>query len=319
MIRNLIAAAVLGMLCPASLGLAESLSSTAADEALGRGNLVPWQEIGGRNFAGWEGLHANTDGTASWNPANAATFRYPSKSRGWYFEGFRRRNDSSADWSDFHGLQFDVLIPEGRALSLEASIAVPPQNRSAEYLSQSRAELIVRGKGWQRVTLPWPAFDFEKGRSGFLGFISELRLKGKYADGKDGEVSLKAIRLIRAPAVALDAVVRGKAVPAGGTATYEVTVGNVTDSPQEVALLFEKEGWEAMAATVEPAKVNLDPGATATVKVTVRVPENGIPPGGHERQKLLAKISGAEPEHSTHRGRMGGGARKSKKIRLGEA
>ena len=131
-------------------------------------------------------------------------------------------------------------------------------------------------------------FDYDQGLDGFLEFIQKLQLTGKFTDGKGGEEQLKNVRLVRAPGIALKADVQDKAVSAGGTVTYPVTAGNCTDVPQDVRLSFAKYGWETMAAAVAPAKLELAPGASAKCEVTVRLPANGLAPGGHETQTLLA-------------------------------
>ncbi|MGH7951038.1 MAG: hypothetical protein ACREFE_03840, partial [Limisphaerales bacterium] len=134
--------------------------------------------------------------------------------------------------------------------------------------------------------------DYNKSLGGFLEFIQKLELTGKFADGKNGEVKLKNVRLVRAPAISLNAPIKGKSVAAGGTATYEVTVGNCTDSPQNIILNFEKYGWETMVASVEPSRFILASGETTNCLVSVQLPKSGIASGGHEMQTLLATGSG---------------------------
>jgi hypothetical protein len=92
----------------------------------------------------------------------------------------------------------------------------------------------------------------------------------------------------------LHAAVRGKSAEAGGTAEYEVLVGNATEKPQAVVLSFERTGWEAMTASVEPQALDLAPGETKAVVVRVNVPKR-IPPGGHEAQTLRAIGNGTAP------------------------
>jgi hypothetical protein len=278
------------ILCLAAGGIDRFAAVASVQSNIG---ISPWLEIGGRDFTGWTGVKPGKGGIVTWMLENKAVFQYPQGPKGWYFFGFRQENDSTFDWRDFYGLQLDVLIPKGRTLELQATIATPPEEPRQEYIAESHVVLSVTGKAeWQTVTLPWTLFDFDKGRCAFLEFIQKLQLAGKFADGKTGQVNLKDIRLVRASAIALNAAVQGKSVPAGGTANYEVTVGNCTEVPQNVTLNFEKYGWEALAASVEPAYLELAPGATANVEVSVRVPENGIPPGGHETQTLLAAAGG---------------------------
>jgi hypothetical protein len=179
----------------------------------------------------------------------------------------------------------DVTLPAGRTLEVEATLLVPAEPGRKELISETKATVTVTTSG--RVTIPINSFDFNKGQPGFLHYIRGLQFAGKFTDGASGVVKLKNVRLIRARDIALDAPVRGKAVVAGGTTRYEVTVSNCTESPQVVKLGFEKYGWEAFPAMVEPAQLTLAPGATGTCVVSVNVPA-GVPAGGHERQKLTA-------------------------------
>ena len=106
-----------------------------------------------------------------------------------------------------------------------------------------------------------------------------------------GSIQLRDMRMVRAPAVALQCEVRGKAATQNATVSYEVEVSNCTDEPQAVALSFIRYGWETMDATVEPAALRLAAGETQTVMVRVKVSDR-VPPGGHERQILQAIPNG---------------------------
>jgi hypothetical protein len=258
-------------------------------------NFSPWLEVGGKDFSGWKNLKSE-NGVATWNLENNAVFQYPPGTRGWYFFGFRQMNDSTRDWRGFYGLQIKILAPRGRTLELQATVATPPEEPRQEYISASRASCSVTGSGeWQSVILPWTTFDFDQSRSAFLEFIQKLELAGKFTDGKSGEIKLKDIRLVRAPIVFLDAPVKGKSTAIGGTVTYAVTVGNCADSLQNVTLTFEKYGWETMTASVEPSQFTLAPGETTNCAVSVSLPKNGIAPGGHEIQTLIATANGISP------------------------
>src|ERR1035437_8204746 len=252
---------------------------------------------GGASFEGWSGLET-ADGSATLKVPGEAVFRYPQGAVGWHDFGFNTEHDGTCDWRGYYGVRFDLLAPAGSSIEIEATLLTPSaQDNRSEYPGQSKAVTVVEGgTDWKQVTLPWSVFDYNKGQGSFLKFIQALRLKANAADGKPGgsEVRLKNIRLTRAASIALETPVRGKAVRAGGTASYEVMVGNCTDAPQEVNLSFEKYGWETMAAAIAPARLKLAPGASAACVVTVRVPEDGIPAGGHERQKLVA-LAGDSP------------------------
>jgi hypothetical protein len=92
---------------------------------------------------------------------------------------------------------------------------------------------------------------------------------------------------VKAPVVSLDSEVRGKSAPQNGNAEYEVTVGNCSLVKQSVKLSFVRYGWEEMIAEVSPATLQLNPGESGVVRVTVKLSDR-IPPGGHETQVLQA-------------------------------
>jgi hypothetical protein len=253
----------------------------------------PLTPLGGAKFENWSGLDLTANGAMLETPGEAM-FRYPHGEKGWYVFGFRTRNDGTRDWRDFYGVQFDVQVTEGRACELTVTISTPDATPRQEYLKTTNAVTTLNGgAGWQRVTIPWTVFDFNKRQSAFLEFVQELRLAAKFTDGKaGGDMRLKNIRLVRAPLIALDTPAHGKAAQAGETARYDVTLSNCTDAPQTVNLAFEKGGFEAMTTSVEPATLEIAAGATSTCAVSVSVPRDGVPAGGHESQKLVAISNG---------------------------
>lgn len=232
----------------------------------------------------------------AWDPAKPLVFRYPEGRKGWHRIGFRDFHDGTRDWRPWNGLRMEIEVPAGRVLDLKARIAIPPTSSRQNFLPASEARIRVTGGGWKPVLLPWSAFDFEKGRPAFLEFISELSLTGSFSDGKPGAVGLRNVGLARDPDLFLTAERRGASVGPGGTAVYQITAGNCTAVRREVTLTLAKEGWERMEATVEPAHLTLEPAGTARTIVTVRLPAEGIPEGGHERQRLVATSDDIPPE-----------------------
>lgn len=249
---------------------------------------APWQELGGASFSCWSGLQLEANGEAVLRVGESARFRYPEGPVGWRRQGFRDFNDSSFDWRGYYGVRCELLLPEGRDFELKAGILSPLTGARQEMLAVSQATLGVAGTGWRSVLLPLAAFDFEKGRPAFLEFVSELRLSGRFLDGRPGAVRLRNVRLVRAPGIALTAEVRGKALRPGEQADYEVRVGNASDTAQRVTLKLEEEGWERLPATVSPESLMLEPGASALVRVQVRMPAEGVPAGAHEKRRLQA-------------------------------
>jgi hypothetical protein len=238
--------------------------------------VVPWIELGD---AGETLLTA---------PGTVA-FRHPAGPLGFYKHGFRVLHDGSWDVRPFYGVQAEVILPDDRETELSFTLDVARRtNIDPPVLTTVR----LQGKGSHLVTLPWSAFSFEQARYSLLKFIQEIRIAVRVADGsKGGTLTLRRARIIRAPGVALDTEVRGKSAASPGFVEYPVQVTNCTSQPQSVTLSFELHGWQAMAATVEPAAMQLAPGQTQTCQVRVKIPGN-VPPGGHEKQLLLAVPNG---------------------------
>ena len=218
------------------------------------------------------------------------TLREPDGPRGQYKHGFRVLNDSAAEWQNFYGVQFEVNLPDAREVELTATIQRAPRGPSPE--TPVTGTVRVSGEGWHAITLPWSAFQFDQAGFAFLKYVKEFKVAAKFTDGKAGEkIHLRNVRVVKAPVVALECDVRGKAAPQNGVVEYEVRVGNCSDTPQSVTLNFVRYGWEEMSSRIEPDALQLAPGESRMVKLTVNI-SNRVPPGGHEEQVLQAIANG---------------------------
>ena len=219
------------------------------------------------------------------------TMREADGPRGQYKHGFRVLNDSAAEWQKYYGVQFEVELPDARAVELTATIQRAKRSPDVSE-TPVNGTVLVSGKGWHTVTMPWSAFQFDQADFAFLKYVKEFRLAAKFATGKTvGKIELKNVRVIKAPAVALECEVRGKAALPGASIDYEVRVGNCSDVTQAVTLNFVRYGWEEMIATIEPASFQLAPGETRMVRLRVGNSDR-VPPGGHEDQVLQAIANG---------------------------
>ncbi len=228
-----------------------------------------------QTLEGWGGLKASSDGAILAIPGEAT------------FDGGRQTQDVYRTY----GLRVELHLPDERPVRIEVGIGSGREDKPVV------ARMVVRGAGWQSLVLPWSGFDFPKTFDGFLHRLARVSLSAQYEDGSEGTLLVRQVRVIQAERVALTANVRGKSVAAGEVATYDVTVGNCTDQPQSIVLSFDRAGFEAMTATVEPAMLQLEPGATASVAVKVNVPSR-VPPGGHEIQTLRAIGNGTTSSSS---------------------
>lgn len=218
------------------------------------------------------------------------TLREPDGPRGQYKHGFRVLNDSAAEWQNFYGVQFELKLPDAREVELTATIQRARRGASPE--PPVSGTVRVSGQGWHTITLPWSAFQFDQAGFAFLKSVKEFKIAARFTDGSPvGKFQVRNVRVIKAPAVALECDVRGKAAPQNGVVEYEVRVGNCTDTPQPVTLKFVRYGWEEMVSTIEPGSLQLAPGGSRTVKLTVKISDR-VPPGGHEEQVLQAIANG---------------------------
>ena len=224
------------------------------------------------------------------------TLREPDGPRGLYKHGFRVLNDSAAEWQGFHGVQFEVRLPEDQTVTLTASIL--RAQRSANLAETAfHSSVNVSGAGWHTITLPWSAFDNPQANTSFLKYVKEFTVTGRKADGQPAAFQLRNARVVKAPVISLTADVCGKSTARNGAVEYTVTVGNCTRVRQPVTLGLVRRGWEEMTASVEPATLDLAPGESRQVTVRVEVSER-VPPGGHESQVLQAIANGEASQAS---------------------
>ena len=136
--------------------------------------------------------------------------------------------------------------------------------------------------------LPINQFDDMKSLSGKWKFVRSVRISGEWMTGGSKEpFTILRIVIKRRQAIHINAPVRSKAVLAGETAQYEVTVHNCTNRNQPVSFACEKYGWETMSVKLDPPFLIMEPWESKELRVSVNVPEK-VAPGGHERQKITA-------------------------------
>ncbi|BCU78146.1 hypothetical protein [Luteolibacter sp. LG18] len=260
------------------------LVTTAAAQVV---PTAPVVAVGAPDMHDWKGL-----GEEGMAVPGEISFHYPEGTKGWYQEGFRVSHDGTADWRAYQGLQIDVEFADERPVELTARINIPPQLQRADYVETTAATVTVGGKGSRTLSLPWSAFDFQQAQPAFLKFARELVISAKPASGgAAGKLRIKAVRLVKAAAVSLEAEVRGRSAEGGGKVYYPVTVGNTTGAEQNVTLRIAGHGWQSMKATVEPALLRIAAGQTGQCVVAVEVPA-GVPAGGREEQVLQAVADG---------------------------
>ncbi len=240
------------------------------------------QELGGGKFEGWTGLEIKANEAALKLPGVAKFLYPPTKDK-------EPANAlPAANWYDTFGLRFGVQLPDDAPV--EFAVGLLRDEGFGETGGATR--VTIKGQGWHELSLPWAVFSFRQAFPLFLQNMHGLEISAKRVDGKPGRIVLRAPQVVRAETVWLHAPVRGKSVEPGGTAQYEVLVGNATAQPQAVSLAFENKGYDSMPATVEPQTLDLAPGEVKTATARVMVPAR-VPQGGHEMQRLRAVANGA--------------------------
>ncbi|BCU78152.1 hypothetical protein llg_28670 [Luteolibacter sp. LG18] len=215
-----------------------------------------------------------------------ATWRAPQGERGRYKHGFRVYDDRTVDWRGYQALEIAVEAEPGREVAVETTI-LAPAGLSADERTVSKTTLT----GAKVLRLPWSSFDHPQARTSFLKFVQGLDLAARYTDGRPGAIRFTSAAVVKGSAVSLESPVLGRSAPAGGSVTYQLTVGNSSTSERAITLDFESPGWASLRPVVEPATLRLQPNETRACTVTVAVPA-GLPPGAHEKQVIRATPDG---------------------------
>jgi hypothetical protein len=241
--------------------------------------------IGGAKFEGWTGLNETADGAVLKVPG-AAVYTVP-------VEGKKSTLDASA----WYGLRFDVkLDPTDAPFMGELKLMRPPTapGDRQDMVGSTKAPLRIEGKGWHTITLPFTAFDYNRGQSHVLKDLQKLALSGRYEGGDgSGQIQLRNVRLVLGNILHLASDIRSLPADADGTVTYSATVTNCAESTQLVTLALERSGWEGMPAIVKPETMTLAAGQSEAVTISVTVP--AWMPGGARETQMLVAMPQAEP------------------------
>jgi hypothetical protein len=278
-----------------ALALASCCVSHPRQETAETSLFPAWQVLSGAHFENWTGVQVSGS-EATFASSGEAIFRYPDGPKGWVKHGFRTSNDGAADWHECLGLKLDLHLDTAGPEQVKAFIGTPGETDEAGMV---QGTVMVRGSGWQTITLPWSAFAFDQANTTFLQNVKELRLTvAPVAGGTGGKILLRNVRVVEGDPLALKGAIRGKSAPAGQSVQYDLRVSNCTTVPQSVSLSQLKHGWESMTTTVQPEALDLAPGQSAPCTVRVTVPDH-VAPGGHEEQVIQAIANGMGDKAAT--------------------
>ena len=221
-----------------------------------------------------------------------ATLAAPKGAKGWYWHGLVQKNDSSWDLRDIYAIRFEVRNLGATPFEGSATLHVAEYEGRRDRFDRTNATFrLPVSQEWQSVELPISSFDFARGEIYTLKFIGRISFAAK-----SGKAEIRNVRFAEAPFVKLSAPIRSKAAE-NSVAEYPFTVKNTTGRKQAFRLTLPRRGWEGMAAKLSHDTVELAPGETASVTLTVEVPTR-LPAGANEstRVEVSPVTPGAAPE-----------------------
>ncbi|MDQ8183460.1 hypothetical protein [Pelagicoccus sp. SDUM812005] len=247
------------------------------------------------NLEDWDGLALEADaGVASLALPGKASYTYPDGERGGYRYGLSFVNDSAANWRGFYGIRFDVYLPQHTVLKLRATIENAPyklNKGSTDVTDVFTAEFGLQGEGWQTVTLPLESFNVPAARPFALESVKTFSLQASFADGSDGAIKLRKLKLVKADTLHFESEIRSASAEGGEQVEYRLRIENCADVAQAVSLSRSVRGREVMDTRIEPKEFLLQAGESKECKITVTVSER-VAPGGRETQTIQAMSNG---------------------------
>ncbi len=245
-------------------------------------------DVGRSDLSDWSGIEKAKEKGALFLSGSPISYTYSNQNR--VYPTLKREfKGDSADWYGTAGLSFEVYFGKSTTAEVVATFRADPLDHQ-ELNPASTATALVAGEGWKRVYLPWDLFDVNIGQQGnALQGVKQLELTVTSAENK--KLKIRNVEVVKGEQIALESGIQGRAVDAGGSVSYELQVGNTTDSTQGVQLLVETLGWESMIVSIEPSALELGPNETKTAVVTVAVPA-ALPAGAREKQIIKAVPNG---------------------------
>ena len=220
-------------------------------------------------------------------------FRYPvpEEAKGFYFQGFCRRNDSSMDFMGWYGLV--LAVDSGSAVQTDCTVTVTPAE--GEPLRRTAALLLEEGRNM--VEIPFAEFPVETVAEDRWQFVSGIEISFGEADQtEDGAVCLAGLYAVRSKGIFAEMPVKGRSRKAGESALYDGTIYNCTDRDMAVELQQVFEGWESMMAELsmdsqhqyrsgDERRITIQPYGMIRFTVRLTVHDNMVP-GGHENTRI---------------------------------
>lgn len=227
--------------------------------------------------------------TEKWRQERTAAgvvFRYPAKegARGFYPYGFIRKNDSTADWVGWYGLEAALRGADEREGIHEIGVQI-------FFADTAPLRQVIRTlfqDGQARLEIPFLSFPLETAKGNYWRFVTAVAFSWEAPGTEIVECAAK-----RRQGIYLDLPVKGKSGRPGEKILYQGEICNCTSRK----LVFQAdqifEGWESMAASVRPAGGVLEAGSSLAFSLEVRISEN-MTPGSHEDTVIRVRGQGGD-------------------------
>ncbi|MCH6255962.1 hypothetical protein MLD52_05340 [Puniceicoccaceae bacterium K14] len=258
-------------------------------------NAQTTEFVGNPDFSDWSGITKIKKQTATVKSGDRVSFTYSNQNRIYFPNIGRNYYGDSADWTNYSGLAFELTTKADTSTDITAVLKVDPKDYP-ESNPISTAKVRVSGSGKHSIYIPWEMFDIDAGQKwGTLFAIKHVELS--FQSDTAPSFQLSNVKVTQGRNIALNAETLGKSSDAGSTVSYEFKVGNTTSLDQSVQLRVETEGWESMAATIEPQRLDLAPSEIQVCTLTIDIPAK-LPTGIREKQiiKAIANGQGASVE-----------------------
>lgn len=225
--------------------------------------------------------------------ADKNQFRYPvpEGAKGFYFQGFGRRNDSSMDFMGWYGLA--LTVQSGSALQTDCMVTVT----LCEGEPLRRTMTLLLDEGVNLIEIPFAEFPVETAAEDRWQFVNSIEISfGKENQTGDELVNLTGLYAVRDKGIFVEMPVKGKSHKTGESVLYEGRIYNCTDKDMAVELQQVFEGWESMLADLKTGMYDYVDSESqqigkiapyGTIKFTVRLTvHDNMVPGGHENTRI---------------------------------
>ncbi len=243
------------------------------------------ESIGSSDFSDWQSVRSVKSGAAEIKSGDEITYTYPDVAAS--AKGFRVYYNG-CDWSLYKGISLEIYTENESQTQINLTFRVAEENVT-HLQPVTTATVNLYGQGWNKIYIPWTQFSLVEGQQGTLQGVHSLTIGA--ASEKNKKIQLRNINIVKAETIALQAPIQGGASEAGGTVSYTLEVGNVSDKSQSIQLELPKKGWEAMTTTITPSVMTLASGETQTCRVEVALPAT-LPQGSNEIQTIVATANG---------------------------